>query len=172
MDFGALLAPITLPIASLFAIPLFSSWSTSLNLVFFSLTWSTIALTYAPLQIEFFAPMLLRTALYLLPAGVFLAFDCLVPSLALELKAQGEGALPLRQPGGRAKLGRVVSWAVFNVVLAIALQAALEWLATDVLHIRSLLAIKAGAWSLNHLPNPWTMAKHLLLGLVLRNVRV
>jgi hypothetical protein len=30
--------------------------------------------------------------------------------------------------------------------------------------------IKGSKWSLNHLPYPWTMAKHAAMGLVARNV--
>ncbi|KAF2473788.1 uncharacterized protein BDR25DRAFT_323503 [Lindgomyces ingoldianus] len=169
MSLSSLLAPITLPIASLFAIPMLSSWSTSLNLVFFSLTWTTIAITYSPLQLEFFAPLFLRTFLYLLPSGLFLLFDLLLPSLAVELKAQGEIGLPARQKGGARKVRRVVGWACFNSILAVAVQAGVEWLVTDVLRMRSLLLIKGSAWTLNHLPNPWTLFKHSVLGLVLRN---
>ncbi|PSN62056.1 hypothetical protein BS50DRAFT_136377 [Corynespora cassiicola Philippines] len=170
MSLSTLLAPITLPLASLFAIPMLSSWSTSLNLVFFSLTWTTIALTYSPLQLEFFAPLVLRTALYLLPSALFLLFDLSVPSLAVELKAQGDIALPGRQKGGRKKIRAVVAWACFNTLLAVGLQAGIEWAATDVLRVRSLLLIKGSAWSLNHLPNPWALVKHAAIGLVARNV--
>ncbi|KAF2121388.1 hypothetical protein BDV96DRAFT_640781 [Lophiotrema nucula] len=166
------LGPITLPIASLFAIPMLSSWSTSLNLVFFSLTWTTIALTYSPLQLEFFAPLLLRITCYLLPSALFLLIDTLVPSLAVELKAQGELALPSRQKGGARKVRRVVAWSVVNTLLAVALQAGIEWLVTDVLKMRSLLKVKGSAWSLNHLPNPWSLVKHAIIGLVSRNILV
>ncbi|KAF2708804.1 hypothetical protein K504DRAFT_407960 [Pleomassaria siparia CBS 279.74] len=147
-----------------------SSWSTSLNLVFFSLTWTTIAMTYSPLQLEFFGPLFLRTLLYLLPSAAFLLFDLGVPSLSVEIKAQGEMGLPARQRGGAAKVRRVVGWSVFNVMLAVVIQAGVEWLTTDVLRMRSLLLIKGSTWSFNHLPNPWTLAKHAILGLVSRNI--
>lgn len=147
-----------------------SSWSTSLNLVFFSLTWTTIAMTYSPLQLEFFAPLFLRIFLYLLPSALFLLFDLGVPSLAVEFKAQREMGLPGRQKGGTRKVRMVVAWACINVMLAVGLQAGIEFLVTDVLRMRSLLLIKGSRWSLNHLPNPWTLFKHLGLGLVTRNV--
>ena len=51
-------------------------------------------MAYAPLQIEFFAPLMVRLMLYILPSAGFLAFDTLIPSLAVELKAQGDVALP------------------------------------------------------------------------------
>lgn len=171
MSLSALLTPLTLPLASLLALPLFSSWSTSLNLLFISLTWTTLALSYTPLQLEFFGPLLLRTTLYLLPSLLFLALDTAVPSLALELKAQGARGLPARQKGGTRKLRSVVFWSVANVMLGVGLQAGIEFLVTDVLRMRSLLVVKGSRWSLNHLPNPWKLAKHLGIGLVARNVR-
>jgi hypothetical protein len=87
----------------------------------------------------------------------------------VELKAQGDMALPGRQRGGAKKLKRVVGWSIFNVLLAVALQAATEWLVTDVFKMRSLLLIKGSRWSLNHLPNPWSLFKHAAIGLLSRN---
>jgi hypothetical protein len=39
-----------------------------------------------------------------------------------------------------------------------------------VLRMRSLLQIKGSKWGLNHLPYPWTMIKHAVMGLLARNV--
>lgn len=172
MSLSALLAPLTLPLASLFAIPMLSSWSTSLNLVFLSLTWTTIAMTYSPLELELFGPLLLRTALYIVPSLLFLAVDLGVPSLAVEMKAQRERGLPGRQKGGTRKIRNVVLWSCGNVLLGVVLQGGIEFLVTDVLRMRSLLVIKGSRWSLNHLPNPWKLAKHLGVGIVSRNVRL
>ncbi|PVI03161.1 hypothetical protein DM02DRAFT_612404 [Periconia macrospinosa] len=170
MSLSTLFAPFTLPLASLFAIPFLSSTSTSLNLIFFSLTWTTLALSYSPLQLEFWAPLFLRTVLYLLPAALFLLLDLGIPSLMVEVKAQREWGLPARQKGGVRKVRRVVAWSVFNVVLAVGVQAGIEWFVTDVLKMRSLLVIKGNRWTLNHLPNPWTLIKHAAIGLVSRNI--
>jgi hypothetical protein len=127
-------------------------------------------MTYSPLQLEFFGPLFLRTLLYLLPSALFLLIDSSIPSLMVELKAQGEMGLPGRQRGGASKLRRVVGWSVFNVLLAVGLQAATEWLVTDVFKMKSLLLIKGSRWSLNHLPNPWSLFKHAVVGLATRNV--
>ncbi|KAL5418019.1 hypothetical protein PMIN03_001256 [Paraphaeosphaeria minitans] len=170
MSLSSLLAPLSLPLASLLALPLLSSWSTSLNLLFISLTWTTLALSYSPLQLEFFGPLLLRTSLYLLPSLLFLALDTLIPSLAVELKAQGERGLPARQRGGGRKVRNVVFWSAANVLLGIALQGGIEFFVTDVARMRSLLVVKGSRWSLNHLPNPWGVVKHLGIGIVSRNV--
>ena len=63
-----------------------------------------------------------------------------------------------------------MAWSVLNVVLCVVLQAAIEFLVTDVLRLKSLLLIKGSRWGLNHLPNPWTMVKHALIGVLSRNV--
>ncbi|CAI6276672.1 unnamed protein product [Periconia digitata] len=36
--------------------------------------------------------------------------------------------------------------------------------------MRSLLVIKGSRWALNHLPNPWNLFKHAVIGLVSRNI--
>jgi hypothetical protein len=127
-------------------------------------------MTYSPLQLEFFGPLFLRTMLYILPSGLFLLIDICIPSLMVELKAQGDMGLPGRQREGAKKLKRVVGWSILNVLLAVGLQAATEWLVTDVFKMRSLLLIKGSRWSLNHLPNPWSLFKHAIVGLLSRNV--
>ncbi|KAL6710061.1 hypothetical protein ACN47E_009852 [Coniothyrium glycines] len=166
----SLLAPIALPIGSFLAIPMLSSWSTSLNLIFLSVAWTTIAASYSPLQLELFAPFIIRTSLYLLPSLFFLLFDIGVPSLATEFKSQGELGIATIQKGGAKKIKRVIAWSVANVLLTVLLQAGIEFLVTDVFRMKSLLLIKGSKWGLNHLPNPWTMVKHAVIGLVTRNI--
>lgn len=170
MSLTSLLAPFTVPLASLLAIPMLSSWSTSLNLVFLSLAWTTIAATYSPLQLEAFAPLFIRLALYLFPSLIFLFFDNGLPSLSTEFKTQGQYGIATKQKGGKRKMWRVVGWSVANVLIAVGVQAAIEFVVTDVLSMRSLLQIKGSKWGLNHLPYPWTMIKHAAMGLVARNV--
>ncbi|KAF2631178.1 hypothetical protein BU25DRAFT_407713 [Macroventuria anomochaeta] len=170
MSLSSLLSLIPLPIASLLAIPMLSSWSTSLNLIFLSLAWTTLAATYSPLQLELFGPLALRLALYILPSLIFLVFDIGIPSLAVELKAQGTWGIATNQKGGKKKMRRVVLWSVCNVLGCVMLQAAIEFLVTDVLRLKSLLLIKGSRWGLNHLPNPWTMVKHALVGILSRNM--
>lgn len=171
MSLTSLLAPFTVPLASLLAIPMLSSWSTSLNLIFLSLAWTTIAATYSPLQLEAFAPLFIRLTLYIFPSLIFLLFDIGVPSLSAEFKSQGQLGIATKQKGGKRKMWRVAGWSLLNVILTIAIQGAIEFFATDVLRMRSLLQIKGSKWGLNHLPYPWTMIKHAAMGLVARNVR-
>ncbi|KAF1846599.1 uncharacterized protein K460DRAFT_335740 [Cucurbitaria berberidis CBS 394.84] len=147
-----------------------SSWSTSLNLVFLSVAWTTIAASYSPLQLELFAPFVLRLSLYIIPSLVFLLFDVGLPSLSMEFKAQGKLGIPSNQRGGSKMIRRVVLWSCANVLFTVAIQAGIEFLVTDVFRMRSLLLIKGSKWGLNHLPNPWTMFKHAIIGLLSRNI--
>ncbi|KAF1919724.1 hypothetical protein BDU57DRAFT_443550 [Ampelomyces quisqualis] len=142
MYLTSVLAPFTVPLASLLAIPMLSSWSTSLNLVFLSLAWTTIAATYSPLQLEAFAPLFIRLTLYIFPSLVFLLFDIGIPSLSAEVKSQGQLGIATKQKGGKKKMWTVAGWSLANVVLAIAIQAAIEFVVTDVLRMKSLLQIK------------------------------
>ena len=109
-------------------------------------------MTYASLKIKFFTLLVMRLILYILLSAEFLAFDTLILSLAVELKAQGDVAL--LGPHERKKISRVVAWSCCNVLLAVALQAEIEWLVTDVRKLRSILVIKDSVWSFNHFPNP------------------
>lgn len=102
----------------------------------------------------------MRLLCFLLPALGFLAFDSAVPSLAKGLKARGEKQLPIQL--GRKKLLEIVGVAVFNILLSIAVQAGLELLTTQVLHLRSNLKITATV------PLPWTILKDVAKGFVLR----
>jgi hypothetical protein len=168
---SSILAPIALPLGSFLAIPMLSSWSTGLNLIFLSVAWTTIAASYSPLQLELVAPLVLRLSLYIIPSLIFLLFDIGLPSLSVEFKSQGQWGIPNNQKGGARGVRRVIAWSCANVLLTVALQAGIEFLVTDVLQMRSLLLIKGSRWGLNHLPNPWTMVKHGIIGLLSRNVR-
>lgn len=170
MSLSSLLSLIPLPIASLLAVPMLSSWSTSLNLIFLSLAWTTVAATYSPLQLELFGPLLLRVTLYILPSLLFLLIDIGVPSLAVEFKAHGKWGIATNQRGRGRKVRSVVAWSVANVVLCVVLQAGIEFVVTDVLRMKSLLVMKGSRWGLNHLPSPWGMVKDALVGVLARNV--
>ncbi len=153
----------SLPALSFLVIPAFSSYSTSLNLLFFYLTWSTLVLTHPPLKVEILGTLAVRVLFYILPSTLFLLFDGALPSAAVGLKAQGDVAVPTKQEKGRWWKVALVS--VGNVLLGVALQAAVEALFTEVLHIRSALKVTTT------LPMPWGIAKDLVRALLLREVR-
>ena len=153
---------VSIPLLSYFALPAFTSYSTSFNLVFFAINWYILLLTHPPLHVELIGIALVRALFYLLPSLVFVAFDALLPTVAVALKAQGNIALPVRH--NRKQQAKIAFWAMFNVVLGIALQAGLELLLTRVLHWRSSLSLSKS------LPTPYYFAKSVLLIFVSRGV--
>src|ERR1700722_10490662 len=87
---------LSIPLTTLLAVPLFSSYTTSLNLLFFTLNWYLLLLSHPPLMVEIYGLSVIRLAFFLLPALLFLAFDAGLPDLSHSLKAQGKFALPAR----------------------------------------------------------------------------
>jgi len=158
---------LSIPALSFLIIPTFSSYSTSINLLFFYLTWSTLILSNPPLKVEIFGTLAIRVLFYILPSLGFLAFDSAAPKIAVKIKEHGEDALPLSEGGGGKKdrWWKIALVSVGNVLLGVALQAGIELLFTKVLHIRSALKISTS------IPLPWSMAIDLVKGLLLREVR-
>ncbi|KAI9839896.1 MAG: hypothetical protein M1819_000088 [Sarea resinae] len=160
-------AILSLPALSFLAIPAIGSYSTSLNLLFFYMTWSTLVLSHSPLNVEIFGTLAIRILFFILPSTLFMLFDSAVPSLAVALKAQGDIALPVRgssrSDGGR-KWWLVAGVATVNVLLGVALQIGVELLFTKVLTFRSALKVTT------RLPMPWGIFKDLSRGLLLREV--
>lgn len=153
-----------LPFLSFLALPFFSGTSTTVNLVFFYLTWSALVLSHDQLTIELYGTLATRLFCFVLPALGFLAFDCFAPSLSKGMKNRGARQLPLKL--GRNKLLEVVGVALANVSLALALQAALELLVTEVFHLRSILRVTTT------IPLPWNILKDVAKGLVVRGVLI
>ena len=158
----------SIPILSLFLVPALSSYTTSLNLIFFYMTWMTLVLSHPPLRVELFSTAAIRITFYVLPSLLFFLFDILTPSASLVVKAQGESGLPGGKKQGRirAKELKVAGWALLNVVLGIGAQAMIESLLIQGLAMRSAVKVSM------KLPMPWEMVKDLLRGLLGREVRI
>lgn len=157
----------SIPGVSYWLVP--QSWSTSLNLLFFTLLWTTIVWTYRPFLVELYSTLAVRFLFYLVPCAFFLSFDAALPALARSFKAQGARALPVnaaRQRGQSAKkrITFIVGIAVANVLLSSLAQAAVEALLTEVLHTRSALRMSA------ILPAPWSMVKDVVRAMFIRGV--
>ncbi|EON96355.1 putative sterol desaturase family protein [Phaeoacremonium minimum UCRPA7] len=114
---------LSLPIVSYLLAPAVTSWSTSLNLLFFYLTWSTLILSYSPLRIELFGTLAIRIIFWLLPSLLFLTFDIILPSLAESIKFGGSRALP---PRDAKVLGKTLLLALLNLTLETALEAGIS----------------------------------------------
>ncbi|GIK02875.1 hypothetical protein Aspvir_006938 [Aspergillus viridinutans] len=156
----------SLPVLSLFLIPTISSYSTSLNLLFFFMTWSTLVLSHPPLRVELFGTMAVRLFFYVFPSVLFFLFDVLTPSAAVVIKAHGEIGLPAgsKRSKIRAKDFKIAGWALANLALSIAAQAAIEVVRTKVLGMRSALKVSM------RLPMPWEIVKDLFRGLFGREI--
>ncbi|KAJ1334148.1 sterol desaturase family protein [Microdochium nivale] len=143
---------LSLPILSYFAAPMMTSWSTSFNLLFFYMTWSTLVLSHDPIHIEIIGTTAIKIFFWLLPSLLFLTFDCLVPSLADSIKYYGRASLPRRNA---ASLARQVLLAVANILLCGGVEAVISFGASTYLH-RPLFK------SSTTLPLPWQIIKHIL----------
>jgi sterol desaturase/sphingolipid hydroxylase (fatty acid hydroxylase superfamily) len=156
----------SLPMLSFLLIPTMSSYSTSLNILFFYLTWSTLVLSHPPLQVEIVGTLAIRTLFYLLPSTFFLFFDSFLPSAAQGLKATGVLGLPFHKASRKRTLRvlRMICWSLGNVLLSVLAQVAIEIMLVRVLAFRPALKVTTS------LPMPWPILKDLLLGYLAREV--
>ncbi len=148
----------SLPIISYFLSPSVTSWSTSLNLLFFYMTWTTLILSFPPLRIELAGVLGLRLVFWLIPSLVFLLFDTLLPSLSQGIKHRGASALP---PRDAARLGRLLALALLNIALETALEAGIST------GVAAVLVRTGGQAPLfrtsSALPLPWQIVKQIAL---------
>lgn len=142
---------LSLPILSYFAAPALTSWSTSLNLLFFYVTWTTLVLSHSPLKIELVGTLAVRIVLWLIPSLFFLIFDTGVPSLSESIKLYGSSSLPRRNAGS---LSKNFLLAVVNLLLFTAVQAGLS--------VGANLLLKHPLFKTSTtLPLPWQICKHI-----------
>ena len=155
-----------LPFLSFLLIPTMTSYSTSLNLLFFYLTWSTLVLSHPPLKVEIVATLAVRILFYILPSAFFLCFDALIPSAAENFKALGDAALPFKNASRQRTLRmlRMLGWSLFNILLSVLVQAIVEFLFTRVFIIRSALRVTTT------LPMPIGILMDLARGYLLREI--
>ncbi|KAL1879865.1 hypothetical protein Daus18300_001704 [Diaporthe australafricana] len=142
---------LSLPILSVFLGGSLTSWSTSLNLLFFYMTWSTLVLSHNPLYVELFGTLAIRLVFFLLPSLVFLAFDTLLPSLAESIKYGGASALP---PRNARALGTTFLLAILNLVLETGIEVGASLGLT-------LLFGRVPFKTTTSLPLPWAILKQL-----------
>jgi sterol desaturase/sphingolipid hydroxylase (fatty acid hydroxylase superfamily) len=159
-------ALLSLPFLSFLLIPTMTSYSTSLNLLFFYLTWSTLVLSHPPLRVEMVATLAVRILFSILPSTCFLLFDALLPGAAEGLKAMGSTGLPLKNAKRERSMmvGKTVLWSLGNLLLGVLLQAGVEVLLTRFLDVKSALKVTTS------LPMPWGIFIDLLRGWVVREI--
>ncbi|KAH8783965.1 hypothetical protein BGZ57DRAFT_884216 [Hyaloscypha finlandica] len=162
-------ALLSVPVLGYFLMPGLTTYSTSLNLLFFYMTWSTLVLSQPPLKVEVVAVLGTRLLFFLVPSLFFLLFDSIIPSLSVSFKTQGADGLPTRgrgatRGGNGTQWYQIIGVSLLNILLSVAIQAGVELLFTEVFHIRSALKVTTT------LPMPWSIAKDVLRGLLLREV--
>ena len=159
-------AILSIPALSFLLIPTMTSYSTSLNLLFFYLTWSTLVLSHPPLRVEIFGTLAIRIIFQVIPSLFFLLFDSLLPSASINFKHLGDRALPLTSSAKDAKIRllKITLFSLLNIILGVVLQALIEVLLVRILGVRSALRVTTT------LPMPWGIFKDLLRGFLLREV--
>ncbi|WYZ35308.1 hypothetical protein EsH8_I_001584 [Colletotrichum jinshuiense] len=151
---------LSLPIFSYFLAPSVTSWTTSLNLLFFYMTWTTLVLSHGALKIQLLGALALRIVLWLLPSLVFLLFDTLLPSLSESLKTGGASALP---PAHGPTLAKTLLLALFNLALSAGFEGATGLAYASYFHEPLFRASSA-------LPLPFQLLKHVALLIAAREV--
>lgn len=151
---------LSLPILSYLLSPASASWSTSLNLLFFYMTWTTLVLSHTSLRIRILGTLAIRVVLYLIPSLLTLLLDTSVPSVAESAKLGGRASLPQRNT--RA-IARQVGLVLINLALVTAAEGASN------LGFKFVLG-EDDFKGTSVLPLPWQLAKHILLMLTGREV--
>ncbi|KAJ4381949.1 hypothetical protein N0V85_008633, partial [Neurospora sp. IMI 360204] len=151
---------LNLPFVSYFLPSSMTAWSTSLNLLFFYMTWTTLVLSQSPFKLEILGTLAIRLIFWLLPSLVFLLFDTLCPGISVSLKYKGAVDLQDRHVRTHARL---LGLGVFNLLTSTAVQALISFGVSTL--------IKAPVYrTTTTLPLPWQMAKHIAILFLLREV--
>ncbi|KAF4460494.1 hypothetical protein FALBO_12728 [Fusarium albosuccineum] len=151
---------LSLPILSYLLSPASASWSTSLNLLFFYMTWTTLILSHTPLRIRLLGTLAIRTVAYLIPSLLTLLFDAGLPSLAESIKLGGRASLP---PRDARTIGRQLALVVLNLALVSGVEGASSLGFAYIFKENDFKTTSA-------LPLPWQLAKHIVLLLVAREI--
>ncbi|KAL3961279.1 hypothetical protein ACCO45_002802 [Purpureocillium lilacinum] len=153
---------ISLPLLSYFLSPHVASWSTSINIIFFYMTWTTLIITHPPVNVHIAGILVIRVIFWLVPSVLTLAFDSALPSLAASLKHGGWASLP---PRNSRFIAQQFAIAVANLVIS----TAFEGLAAKAyLGFFGRTDIKTSTT----LPMPMTVFTHLVILYVAREVIV
>ncbi|OAQ59186.1 sterol desaturase family [Pochonia chlamydosporia 170] len=152
---------LSIPILSyIFAPTSGASLSTSVNIIFFYMTWTSLVFSHPALELHVSGVLVIRVIFWLIPSLVFLLFDVGVPSLAAGVKHGGRSSLPTRDA---RKLGKMLGLAVLNILICLAFEAGTSTLYT--------MLFRKHIFKMNTtLPLPWTVFKHCAFILTAREV--
>ncbi|RMZ83887.1 hypothetical protein DV737_g1425, partial [Chaetothyriales sp. CBS 132003] len=160
-------ALVGLPFISVILLFTNGGWSTTINIFFFYITWSTLVLSHPPLRVELIGSLAIRLVFYVIPSLLFLAFDTLLPSAAEGFKAYGAEALPFGNASSRRKTMRqlrILGWSLANILIASLLQLTIEVLLTQILLVRPVVRVTTS------LPAPISIVKNLAQGYIIREI--
>ncbi|KAM0251435.1 hypothetical protein ACHAQJ_008186 [Trichoderma viride] len=144
---------LSVPIFSYLLGPTLTSWSTSLNLLFFYMTWSTLVLSQPPIIVHIAGILAIRIVFFLIPSLITLFLDVSLPSLAEGIKHGGRSALP---PRDAQALGKLLGLVLLNLVIMTAIEGGLSF--------AFILAFKEPVFkTTTTLPLPWQIFKHVLI---------
>ncbi|EAA33190.1 hypothetical protein GE21DRAFT_5505 [Neurospora crassa] len=144
---------LNLPFVSYFLPSSMTAWSTSLNLLFFYMTWTTLVLSQSPFKLEILGTLGIRLVFWLLPSLVFLLFDTLCPGISVSLKYKG--AVDLQDRNVRTH-ARLLGLGFLNLLTSTAVQALIS------LGVSTLFGVPVFRTTTT-LPLPWQMAKHIAI---------
>ena len=134
-------------------------FSTSLNLLFFYLTWGLLIMSQPPLRIELLGSFAMRFIFYWIPTLLFTLFDAAVPSLSADLKTRRGPYVPAKEKAWIALIS------LTNQLLATGLQGLIHF------SYSTLLMKKKPVFDVGTaLPLPWNMISDILLILAVREV--
>ncbi|KOS22418.1 Methylsterol monooxygenase 1-1 [Escovopsis weberi] len=151
---------LSIPVLSYFLSPSAAPWSTSLNLIFFYMTWSTLILSHSPLAVHLFGILGIRLVFYLIPSLLTLLFDVSVPTLAEGLKHGGRSALP---PRNARALSRLLALVLLNLALTTAVESGLSFAYLAALGHTEFKTTTT-------LPLPWQIFKHAVILMTARGI--
>ncbi|KAL7913961.1 hypothetical protein GGI35DRAFT_231087 [Trichoderma velutinum] len=144
---------LSVPMFSYFLGPALTSWSTSLNLLFFYMTWSTLVLSQPPIVVHTVGILAIRIVFFLIPSLLTLFFDVSLPSLAESIKHGGRTALP---PRDAKSLSKLIGLVLLNLVILTAVEAGISF--------AFILFLKHPVFkTTTTLPLPWQIFKHVLI---------
>jgi Fatty acid hydroxylase superfamily len=133
--------------------------ASSLNLMFFWLTWTTLIMSQPPLRVELLGSFTIRVIFYWIPALVFMLFEAGMPGLSGDLKIRG----------GRPVVGKQKFWVALNGLMNQAIATGIQGVVQFI--YAKLLMHKEPVFNIGTtLPFPWQIGKEILLILMLREI--
>ena len=125
--------------------------ASSLNLLFFYLTWTALVMSHPPLHVELLGSFAMRVIFYWIPTIFFTLFDLVMPGLSGDLKIRR----------GPRVAGKDLFWigvnGLMNQVIATGIQGAVQFAYAQLL-MRKVPVFDIGTT----LPMPWNIAKDTL----------